>query len=368
MLFWLFSFLAHRAGANPNTFQAIVPGAPTGCMGGEAYAFMFRKGTVNKLVVEFEGGGACWNDITCAIGTAKSSVDVKGTLSGLNSGIHDGTNPKNPVAEWNHLYVPYCTADVHAGNQTVKYGFKTVQHFGFVNAKTAVEYAYKVVPNPSDVFTTGCSAGSLGSIIWAPYVMDHYKGAKNTHMGDSYVGVLAQNQWNAAVKNWGFQHALAPFIPAYAPDKILGHFERDEGAVLLSGATQYPPFAKNVFSYQTSNADAVQSAFFLLGGGNILNWTKIMRWQKDEMHDEKSKFYSPNFGSFVHKGSEHCVTGGSGFYSTTSSGVALVDFVSDLLAGKTADVDCEPHCGILEPAASEPAADPESSPVFWWRK
>ena len=80
-------------------------------------------------------GGACWNDVTCALGTAKSSVNVKSTISGLNSGIHDGTNPENPVAEWNHLYVPYCSADVHAGNLLIlKDGRVAFIDFGIVGS------------------------------------------------------------------------------------------------------------------------------------------------------------------------------------------------------------------------------------------
>ncbi len=32
-----------------------------------AYRFWFRRGTADGLVVFFDGGGACWDDVTCAI-------------------------------------------------------------------------------------------------------------------------------------------------------------------------------------------------------------------------------------------------------------------------------------------------------------
>ena len=54
----------------------------TVCARGTPYAFYFRRGagTIgagSKLVVEFEGGGACWNARTCGIagGTFKETVE-----------------------------------------------------------------------------------------------------------------------------------------------------------------------------------------------------------------------------------------------------------------------------------------------------
>ncbi len=31
------------------------------------------------------------------------------------SGIFNTTHPSNPVARWNHVYIPYCTGDLHGG-------------------------------------------------------------------------------------------------------------------------------------------------------------------------------------------------------------------------------------------------------------
>lgn len=50
-----------------DTLNAMLPflQGDTICARGTSYAFFFRRGTVNKLVVEFEGGGACWDKETC---------------------------------------------------------------------------------------------------------------------------------------------------------------------------------------------------------------------------------------------------------------------------------------------------------------
>ena len=53
--------------ANLNKFEAIKPGLAAKCVHGGEYTFFVRKGTVNKVVFELEGGGACWNEASCAL-------------------------------------------------------------------------------------------------------------------------------------------------------------------------------------------------------------------------------------------------------------------------------------------------------------
>ena len=49
------------------TWREIEPGGDTICSRGQPWAFFFRPGVSNNLVVEFQGGGACWNDLTCSV-------------------------------------------------------------------------------------------------------------------------------------------------------------------------------------------------------------------------------------------------------------------------------------------------------------
>lgn len=36
----------------------------------------------------------------------------------IYSGVFDLANPRNPVADWSFVYVPYCTGDIHSGSRT----------------------------------------------------------------------------------------------------------------------------------------------------------------------------------------------------------------------------------------------------------
>ena len=79
----------------------IRPGGDTSCSRGTDYAYFVRPGDPEKVVVEFQGGGACWDDITCSVAGAIFIEDVENTryLAGdYKLGIYDHSNPDNPFA------------------------------------------------------------------------------------------------------------------------------------------------------------------------------------------------------------------------------------------------------------------------------
>ena len=45
------------------------------CMNGSPYQFFVKRGTVNKLLMYYQGGGACWEQLTCSVPVCDASVD-----------------------------------------------------------------------------------------------------------------------------------------------------------------------------------------------------------------------------------------------------------------------------------------------------
>ncbi len=82
-----------------------VPGGPgTGCSHGTEWSFMVRLGRPDRLVVELEGGGCCFDDETCQMPIYTHDVDVQATLSMLRDrGGIGGAHVDNPVLNWTHL-------------------------------------------------------------------------------------------------------------------------------------------------------------------------------------------------------------------------------------------------------------------------
>jgi hypothetical protein len=214
-VFFLVAAAAAASGADPPptpppaaSFQKIAPGGATGCATGAPFSFFYRAGSVNKVVVEFQGGGACWSAATCA---APLFTTTAAPPKEDDQGIHSNTDARNPFRGWHHMFVPYCTGDIFAGNKTTEYqgasGNKfAIRHFGRANAQAALNYVFANAPqNPDVVATVGCSAGSLGGYINGPYVFDRYPKSRRFYFGDSFVGVMSTSQFRDGLENWDLQ-------------------------------------------------------------------------------------------------------------------------------------------------------------------
>src|SRR5207249_779996 len=68
------------------------------CARGTPYSFWARRGTVNKLVVYYQGGGACFSNLSCApaVHAFKDSAGPGDDPTQYTEGIANVTNPNNP--------------------------------------------------------------------------------------------------------------------------------------------------------------------------------------------------------------------------------------------------------------------------------
>lgn len=120
------------------------------------------------LVIYLQGGGICYDAITCAVGGAPSTVGADPLRTALdgsirsNRGIFDRTDPDNPLRDSNFVVLPHCTGDHHTGHRIGKYGANTYHHVGYTNITRMLE---RVVPTFTDagrVVLSGFSAGGVG--------------------------------------------------------------------------------------------------------------------------------------------------------------------------------------------------------------
>jgi len=123
----------------------------------------------------------------------------------FNSGINDPAAPN--FKTWSHVYIPYCTGDLHWGDADIEYqpGL-LIRHRGAVNANSAVDWMAENFPKPKTVFVTGCSAGSYASVYWASKVGVTYATTSPTtkvvQFGDSGSGIVTEKFLKEAFINW----------------------------------------------------------------------------------------------------------------------------------------------------------------------
>jgi hypothetical protein len=186
------------------------------CMQGDAYRYFAKRGSVNKLLMYYQGGGACWDNLTCG-GTALTGAICKTSTedddpNAFDSGFADLTNPDNPFRDWNMVMVSYCTCDIHFGDATQDYGDVTVQHKGYHNSKVAEKWAREHFLNPEEVFVTGSSAGAYGAWFNGPLLHEVWPASQVHVLADAGNGVITQDFLDNEFANWNFLANL-PDIP-----------------------------------------------------------------------------------------------------------------------------------------------------------
>jgi hypothetical protein len=333
--------LAFLAAAVPASAQwvTIEPGGETMCADGSPYRFFVHPGDPARLVVEFEGGGGCWSAETCAMEIYTRRVATDPELArrlGLMVGLYDRDNPENPVREWTHVYVPYCTGDLHWGNADRAYDGVaapyTIRHRGARNAAAALAWTFENVPAPGQVAVVGCSAGGYGSILWAPVVMANYSGARAAHLSDSAAGVVPPGFFATVLAAWDVSAAWPKDIPSLALETL--DPARVTMADLYGGIAGHYPLS--TFSQYNADADATQVFFYGLTRGGTAeagDWSAQMRASVAAI-----EAVNPNFTSYTAPGAQHCILNTPNLYTTTVGGVRMVDWVSRLLAGRPPSV------------------------------
>lgn len=185
-------------------------GGKSRCSDGSEYALFVKKGTSKNTIIHFSGGGACWDNITCAnpislMDIFDDSRDLKSfyfpsllrIFPRIFTGLGDGENQANAFHDWNMIFIPYCTGDLHIGNVTNTYVWdgKTFQvhHNGRNNTLAALAWVFVNFQNPDKVLVSGESAGAYAAAFWAPYLADQYPGKKIYQLSDG--ALLRSDRW-----------------------------------------------------------------------------------------------------------------------------------------------------------------------------
>ena len=313
-----------------------IPGGPgTACSQGTPYAFFFRSGNPEKLLVHFEGGGACWMSSNCDVNqhpTYVPAIDLK--QDPPPAGIFDFANPGNPFTDYSVLFVPYCTGDVHLGNKTVTYSTPAserrpgstlrIHHNGYGNAAAALRWTYRRVKTPRQVFVSGESAGAIASAFYADRVADHYTHAQIVQLGDSAGGYRAA-MVPRLLEGWGATELMRSFKSYVQADASKLNFER----LYIAAAHNHP---KTQLAQFNTAEDETQLVFL-----NLIGVPNAVLPQLLEQNLADIRAVAPGFRSYTSPGKVHVILRRPEFYSTQVNGTRLSDWVAALAAGRAVD-------------------------------
>lgn len=313
------------------TWNEIRPGGDTLCARGTPYAFFVYPGTTNKVVIDFMGGGACWTEESCGFAGAlfDDSVDTlrNRTRRGF-PGIYDKTKA-SPVKDWWHIVVPYCTGDIHWGNNVVHYGAEdagvTIRHKGAVNSRAVLDWLFANFRAPERLMVQGCSAGAYGAIYWTPHIAHHYPNVPLAQLGDSGAGIITPTFFKDSFPKWNATAAAPTFVDSLNPAKV-DWLTLELPDLYGRVGVAFPGVQLAQFN---TEFDGTQKFFLEAMGGDPATWSPKMRSSLD-----KIRTMAPSFANFLGPGNQHCVIPDDDFSTFTSGGTKFVDWYGALVEGK----------------------------------
>jgi len=342
------------------------------CIYGQPYIFFAKRGSVNKLVMYYEGGGACWDPTTCGGPTCDSAADQSDNPNNGAPGFADATNPNNPFRDWNVVFVSYCSCDIHFGENDKQYTSSLlIHHRGYDNAKIAEKWAREHFLNPEVVFVTGSSAGAYGAWFHAPLLHSVWPASQFHVLADAGNGVVTADFLNNYFPNWNFKSNLPNNIPGLKTALDSGSIADYTKAV----ATFFPATTWAHYATAYDGGSGGQTGFYniMLNNNNLIGavnwWTGSCQFNQvmvQQVQDTAAALTSTNnYRYYIGTGSRHTMWGSDKVYTDTTGGVpTIVDWVDATLASSPPsannsawrNVECT-NCGLLLPG------DPRPSPL-----
>jgi len=341
----------------PAGWTKIEPGGDTICATGAPYAFFVHPGTVNRLVVYFEGrgdspdDGGCWDDMTCsAAGVAyDDTVDETDNPGNNPLGMFDLDNPDNPFKDWFQIFVPLCTADLHWGNATTAYHWGgedfAINHSGFVNVSAVLDWIQTGFSEPEKFFVAGCCAGAYGAVYGAAHLHALYPDVPLYQLSDAGAGMTTDDFFQKSSQSWG----TAATIPDWIPALQVPVTELTMADTYIALANYYA--SDRWAQYNTAHDEHQTFVYAYIGGTG--DWGQLMLASIDEIQDATT-----NFEAYTPPGKLHCITPVDVFYTREVNGVKFTDWldamVNDQAWESVTCTDCE----------TDPLA---GSPGYSWR-
>jgi hypothetical protein len=343
----------------------------TVCANGSQYKYFINfSETSDNLVIFFEGGSACWDYEDCASGRPFNTDCIKEpagaecirddytavylhleeleALTALTEplGVVNGDVPVelaypvlssnadiNPMADWNKVFIPYCTGDTHLGDVVRTYTDPAgvgpdveFHHKGHHNAKLIIEDLNRKFRSVPKMMVSGCSAGGVGSLNNYPFVRDGMKGVDRGYLiadsGPVMPGTLLSGQpshseglYERVRVTWGVDAMIAslPFgservladygevnavlAESFPNDRLsVSIFERDFNFTVSSYEDFFPIFAEAESSVDTA---AGRTEIYRLASEDLA----ALRARFDDF--DNLGYYMPNYRN---TNDSHCLT------------------------------------------------------------
>jgi hypothetical protein len=237
-----------------------VPGAV--CDDGTPTGFAVNQGSSNNLYFYFEGGGACWDYVSCYI--LNTSVhgpygETEWTAHAATlAGPFDRGRSSNPFAQDTMIYIPYCTSDLHAGSNVATYPAATprvAHHVGRTDTEMFLHHVAVTWTQPERVVVSGTSAGGFGAALNYDLIRKAFPHASMKLIDDAGPLLEGNNVPQSERDAWWSSWGLGTLV-----DPLCAGCKEDLSAYYPAVVTLYP---KDRMALLSSQQDMVIRTYFM---------------------------------------------------------------------------------------------------------
>jgi Pectinacetylesterase len=299
------------------------------CDDGTPTGIAVNPGPGDDLFVYFEGGGACWDYTSCVILNSSThgpfgKAQWTANAGQFNGGPFDRTRAANPFAASTFVFIPYCTGDLHAGNNVQRYtgpGTHVIHHVGRKNAEAFVARLAATWPHASRVVVSGTSAGGFGATLNYALFRGAFPAAKMDLIDDA--GPLLEGEGiNSGLRTawfsvWKLGEVVDPLCPTCRTDL---------SGMYAALAARYPNDRLALLSVLT---DPVISLYFALS---------LDQFQTDLLATVKDRFEpTTNARAYLLAGTQHGLLPATASTSapTPTGNVLLESWLDAMVSGGT---------------------------------
>lgn len=193
---------------------------------GSKWQGYFRKGSENKVVLYFYGGGFSVNDYTAA-----RSMDVEGGFYNprLNTGLNvmtyaikewgiGNSAEENIFRDWTFIGVPYCNGDFHSGTSEKEYtaldgSTKNIYYNGYTNYQRLITEIFNYIDDsPEQLLVTGSSAGGFGAAILADNAIELFNNPQDVTVHVDASLLITEDWHDIMVSEWNSPKAFSDVV------------------------------------------------------------------------------------------------------------------------------------------------------------
>lgn len=322
-------------------WNTLYPGGDTICSYGTEYSFHVYPADSADVMIFFNGGGACWFSQSCspASPTFIPFADLDHNVPTARSGIFDFDNPENPFVNYNIIFVPYCTGDVHLGNNVMTYELPgtaseetqefTLFHNGYNNSMAVLNWVVDNFDSPESLFVAGSSAGSIAVPFYTGLLAESYPDTRIVALGDGSGGYRAP-QGTALVNTTWNTVSILPDWEEYADaDEENLNFE----SYYIRTAQRFPNI---MFAQYNTAEDETQYSFLAILGIRDISLKELIMANYNDIRADVD-----NFVTYTAGGTLHTILRLPELYTYKVEDVRLLDWLVDLVNGRSVmDVMC----------------------------